>query len=387
MTEATILLVDDEPNVLASLSLNLKRRYTVLTANDGAQGLERLNDQGTVAVIVSDLHMPGMDGGAFLARARKLVPTAVRILLTGQADVSSAISAVNDGQIFRFLTKPTPTAVFLTVIEAAVAQHRLITSEKVLLEQTLRGSLRTMTEILALASPMLFGRALRVKRTVGDLGRKLAITDYWQIEVAVMLSQVAQISLPGETAEKLCRAAELSADEHAMVARMPEITDQLLAHIPRLETVRVMLANSQEPIRRSTCIQPEAEAGLVDIGAKLIKAAVAFDVLTQSGLSDADAVSVLRGEPKRFDRDVVAALGELYASADAQYEIVEIAVDGLVPGMVLAEDLKSRTGMLLVARGFEVTPTFMERIRNYRPGSVEESVRVIRRGTPAAPPI
>ena len=306
MSSATLLLVDDEPRVLLGLSAYLKSRYTVHTAESGPQGLKRLATDPSISVIVSDMRMPGMDGAQFLARARLIAPLTVRLLLTGQADIGSAIAAINEGQIFRFLTKPTAPALFLSTIEAAVAQHRLITAEKVLLEQTLRGSLRTMTEILALAN-----RAGRIKRVVTELAQKLGAEDHWQIEVAAMLSQIAQVSLPAEVAEKLSRAADLSPEERAMVARLPEATDQLLAHIPRLEAVRVMLANAQEPFRQSEAIQPEAETQLVTLGAKLIKAATVFDALTQSGLSSADAVGIIRAQRQRFDQQVVNALGEL----------------------------------------------------------------------------
>jgi response regulator RpfG family c-di-GMP phosphodiesterase len=382
VSSATLLLVDDEPRVLLGLSAYLKSRYTVHTAESGPQGLKRLAADPSISVIVSDMRMPGMDGAQFLARARLIAPLTVRLLLTGQADIGSAIAAINEGQIFRFLTKPTAPALFLSTIEAAVAQHRLITAEKVLLEQTLRGSLRTMTEILALANPMLFGRAGRIKRVVTELAQKLGAEDHWQIEVAAMLSQIAQVSLPAEVAEKLSRAADLSPEERAMVARLPEATDQLLAHIPRLEAVRVMLANAQEPFRQSEAIQPEAETQLVTLGAKLIKAATVFDALTQSGLSSADAVGIMRAQRQRFDQQVVNALGELHAAADDRKEIIGVPVGNLLAGMVLAEDLMTRAGVLLVARGIEVTSTFLERLRNYKPGSLQDAVRVVAAGAP-----
>lgn len=383
MSAATLLLVDDEPKVLLGLGAYLKSRYTVHTAESGALGLERLAADPSIAVVVSDMRMPGMDGAQFLAQARALAPASVRLLLTGQTDIGSAIAAVNEGQIFRFLTKPTAPAVFLTTIEAAVAQHRLITAEKVLLEQTLRGSLRTMIEILALANPMLFGRAGRIKRTVTELAQQLGAEDHWQIEVAAMLSQIAHVSLPAEVVEKLARAADLSAEERAMAARLPEATDRLLAHIPRLEAVRVMLANAQEPFRQSEAIQPEAETQLVTLGSKLIKAAMVFDALTQGGLSSADAVGIMRAQRERFDQQVVTALGQLYAAEDNRKEIIEVPVGNLLSGMVLAEDLMTKAGVLLVARGFEVSATFMERIRNYKPGSLQDSVRIERAGAPA----
>ncbi len=382
----TILLVDDEQNVLMSLAVNLKRRYTVATAISGAQGLKCLAEDPAIGVIVSDMRMPGMDGATFLAQARRISPSAVRMLLTGQTDMKSAIAAVNDGQIFRFLTKPTSPPAFLTSVEAAMTQHRLLTAETVLLEQTLRGSLRTMSEILAIANPALFGRATRIQRTVRAVGNKLGVVDHWQIDVAAMLSQIAQVSLPGETADKLRRGADMSAEERTMIERLPEVTDHLLANIPRLETVRAMLAKAGEAHHQGICPPSEGDAALIDLGANLIKASAAFDALTQGGLSSLDAVRVMRSQPGRFDHKVLAALGDLYSNADDRATIAQVAVMGLMAGMVLAEDLVTRAGVLLVTRGFEVTPTFMQRIRNFNAALLKESVCVVRGAEPSLPP-
>ena len=130
-----ILCVDDEAQILEAMILNLGRRYHVSTALNGALGLEKIRSEAPFAVLISDMRMPGMDGATFLKHAFGEAPNTVRILLTGQAELSAAIAAVNEGQIFRFLSKPCPPASLLKTIEAAVEQNRLITSEKVLLEQ------------------------------------------------------------------------------------------------------------------------------------------------------------------------------------------------------------------------------------------------------------
>jgi response regulator RpfG family c-di-GMP phosphodiesterase len=373
----SVLLVDDEQNVLDSLALLLRRRYKVTVASSGAQGLEVLSADPTIAVIVSDMRMPGMNGAAFLAEAHRKVPNAVRMLLTGQTDMASAIAAINEGQIFRFLTKPCAPSALIVAMEAACAQHQLLVAEKVLLEQTLRGSIQTLTQILAMANPSLFGRATRVKRIVSDLMQKMAMPDQWQVDVAAMLLPLAQISLPSETAEKVNRAAQLSAAEQAMVARLPEVTDNLLAHIPRLETVRAILASAQEPRWKCDFEVREADASMVSVGAELIKAAVAFDALTQNGLSAVNVIGAMRSTAGSFDDKVLTLLTELYAESADLVSIVEISVNGLAAGMVLAEDLITRKGLLVMAQGCELTDTFIERIRNYRPGAFNDTVRVV----------
>ncbi|MGD8765549.1 MAG: response regulator, partial [Desulfobacteraceae bacterium] len=101
-----ILFVDDDTNLLAAFRRQLRKQFQIDTAEGGQQGLELVKANGPYAVIVSDFRMPLMDGIEFLSRIREIAPETVRIMLTGNADLQAAIQAVNEGNIFRFLTKP-----------------------------------------------------------------------------------------------------------------------------------------------------------------------------------------------------------------------------------------------------------------------------------------
>ena len=136
----------------------------MITAPDGAAGLAALQHHLATAVVISDMRMPGMDGASFLHRTRQVAPDTVRLLLTGDTNLDSAIAAVNHGQIFRFLTKPCPPQVLIPTLVSAAKQYDLITGEKVLLEQTLHGCIKTLTDVLSLANPAAFGRATRANR-------------------------------------------------------------------------------------------------------------------------------------------------------------------------------------------------------------------------------
>ena len=188
--KARILCVDDQPNVLAALERTLRERHDVVTAVGAAAGLTRLERAGPFADVVSGLSMPGMDGVAFLGRVRQRAPETVRVLLTGQADVTGAMAAVNEGQIFRFLLKPCAPDALGKALSAAVEQHRLVTAERVLLEQTLHGCIKALTDLLAIAQPASFGRASRLKRLVERLAVELGVPDRWQVEIAALRSQV-----------------------------------------------------------------------------------------------------------------------------------------------------------------------------------------------------
>lgn len=375
-TRPRVLCVDDEPNVLEGLALHLRRRHDVLTATSGAAGLEILKREQGIAVVMSDMRMPGMDGAAFLGAARHVCADTTRMLLTGHADVDAAISAVNEGQIFRFLTKPCPPAALLAAMSAAVEQNRLVTAERVLLEQTLHGSVRALTDVLALTSPACFGRATRIKQHVTDIATELGMTERWQLEVAAMLSQIGFITVPPDTVEKVYRGLALSEEEQRMVARVPDITEQLLGGIPRLEVVREILAAYPKPYRR---VPPGADATrqLVSRAAQILRVAVDFDVLESQGGSGSHAIDTMRGRIEHHDPAVIQALVRVRMTEGVHVALRELPLSGLCVGMVIAEDVMMTSGALLVTRGYEVTASFVERAQNFAAGSVREPISVI----------
>ena len=185
-----ILFVDDDPNLLAAYQRGLRKQFEIETAQGGEEAITRIKVAGPFAVLVSDLRMPGMDGVRLLGQIRQLAPDTVRILLTGNGDLEGAIAAVNEGNIFRFLTKPCAPDALATALGAALAQYRLVTSERDLLQNTLRGSVRVLIDVLALVNPAAFGRAQRVRRLARRLIAEIKLPSDWQLEIAVMLSQL-----------------------------------------------------------------------------------------------------------------------------------------------------------------------------------------------------
>jgi CheY-like chemotaxis protein len=125
-----VLFVDDEPLVLDALRRMLHDKFLIRTAESGEKGLAVAKEDGPFAVVISDMRMPGMNGAEFLARMRTEAPDTVRMLLTGFTDLDAAIAAVNEGNIFRFLTKPCKKEELAGAINLGLAQHRAIVAEK-----------------------------------------------------------------------------------------------------------------------------------------------------------------------------------------------------------------------------------------------------------------
>jgi response regulator RpfG family c-di-GMP phosphodiesterase len=297
----------------------------------------------------------------------------VRILLTGHSEIETAISAVNEGQIFRFLNKPCAVERLVEAVDAGVEQYRLVHAEKVLLEQTLHGSIKALTDILSIQNPLVFGRATRAKAHVSRLAQQLGLRDCWAMEVAAMLSPIATVTLPPDTAERLYESKPLSLPEQAMVKRLPAVTEQLLANIPRLEPVREILAQKDQRFDG----EGSTKKVVPPIGARLLKIALDYDALEAQGLASTVALDTLRGRKGAYDPDLLVAFASMLGGESAQSVVQELPLSSLRPGMTFLEDVRTVAGGLLVAHGHEVTASLIERIRNFsRNVSVKEPLRV-----------
>jgi len=237
-----ILCVDDEPRVLDSLTLTLRREYEVHIAASGEAALGILKKSGPFAVICTDMRMPVMSGAVLLKTVMQQYPETTRILLTGEPGRDAAVDAVNEGQIFRFLTKPCAPEQLKAALAAAVKHHHLVSSERVLLQETLIGCIKALIDVLAITNPVAFGRASRVKRTAIEFAESLGYKNFWQLEAAAMLSQLGYLSLSVGLAEKLYYGQRLTTEEQQLADAVPQVAQRLLSHIPRLEPVLQILA-------------------------------------------------------------------------------------------------------------------------------------------------
>ncbi len=360
-----ILCVDDEENILKAIQRSLRKKYDITTATGGAAALEILASAEPFAVIVSDMKMPEMTGAVFLKRARELCPDTVRLLLTGFAEMDAVISAVNDGFIYRFLSKPCSAKVLSAAIDDAVAQHELLISEKILLQQTLKGSIKALTDILALANPAAFGRATRIRKLAAEVGREAGMEDMWQLEVAAMFCQVGSITLPADTALKLYDNQPLTPQEEAMVARLPEMSRSILANIPRLEPVLEIMTYMEKNFDGSGLPEDTVKGEDIPLGARILRLAIAVEKRQSLGDSVGRMVDYLRAQEGMFDPDLVKILMDLVRGGLTHEEVRGLTVHELRTGMILTEEVRSRSGVLLVAPGQEITVSLLERIHNY----------------------
>jgi response regulator RpfG family c-di-GMP phosphodiesterase len=308
-----VLCLDDEPNVLRGLERTLRHSYEVVTTTEPQEALDSLaGDHGNrIAVIISDLRMPQMDGIAVLEKAKHVAPLTTRVLLTGDADVTGALAAVNQGHVFRIILKPCPQDDLESAIAAGTEQHRLIHAERELLEATLKGCVDALMDTLGLAQPALYSRAGRLRRLVGVLCSELGMADGWQVEMAAQMGEIGAITLAPLAMAMLERGTADGKAEAAMLTELQTHADDVLARIPRLETVREIV-RFQRPTARTHATAMPADA---PEGARVLQAAREYDSLVWRGTSPQQAVSALFLRGTHSD-GILCALAALAAAPD-----------------------------------------------------------------------
>jgi len=359
-----ILCVDDDPNILQAYQRALRKRFQIEIALGGEEALAAVINQGPYAVVVADMQMPGMNGVELLKKVKKHAPDTVRMMLTGNADQQTALEAVNEGHIFRFMTKPCPPETFAKVLDAGITQYRLITAEKELLSKTVGGSIKMLTDVLAMVQPTAFGRASRVQRLVRQLCEELNAPHAWQIAIAAMLSQVGCVAVPEETLNKVYGGRELSQAESEAFRAHPKAGQDLLANIPRLEEVAEIIGY-QEKLYDGGGFPADYRSGeKIPLGSRILKVALDWDALVSGGMNHEMALAEILDRRGWYDPAVVTALARVL-EITAAHVIREVKISDLAEGMILARDIRSTRGTLLCARGQELTSAMWLRLRNY----------------------
>lgn len=368
-----ILFVDDEANILDSMKRQLRKRFQVFTALGGQEGLNILKSEGPFAVVVSDMRMPGMDGIEFLETVKVMYPETVRLMLTGNADQGTAIDAVNKGQIFRFLNKPCPTSMLVTSLALALHQYQLLTAEKELLDKTLKGSIKVLSELLSFTNPTAFSSGVRIRSKVMQIAEQLSIDCLWHLEIAALMSQIGCVTLPNEILKKVFAGIELSAEEAEMYNSHPQIGATLLVSIPRMKKVAYIIENQLKPF---SAYGPDEDDPDQSLAAQILKAVFDYDRLICQGVEHNDVQKLMAKRSGEYNPLVLEKTKHIKA-LDKSSEIAHLKIKDLSVGMVIEDSVMAKNGMLLAPKGQEITWPVLQGLLNFsRQMGVVEPIRV-----------
>ncbi|OGV53621.1 MAG: hypothetical protein A2X49_06095 [Lentisphaerae bacterium GWF2_52_8] len=378
LSKLKVLLVDDDTNLLAACQRLLHKPFCITTCDNPMKALSMINPEDPFAVIVSDMHMPEMDGINFLVKVRERTPDTVRIMLTGDSDLQTAVDAVNEGSIFRFLTKPCEGKVIGNAILVGIQQYQLVTAERELLDNTLKGSIEVLVEILSMSNPAAFTKAKRLRRYVAGVAAHLHIREPWHYEIAALLSQLGCVTVPTEIVEKYFSGLPLQESEKQMVSAHPGIAQNLLARIPRMEKVAGMISAQQQGISKDLQKKNLADIEPVILGSAILKTCLDFDMLVDNGLGKVAAIVKMKeshnyeGLPQIFE-----ALNSIEITSQEASVFRYVHIHDLKDGMMLADSIVSKSGTLVVSKGCEINDTIRHRLMNFlQQRMIEDSVRI-----------
>ncbi|MCL5990738.1 MAG: response regulator [Bacteroidetes bacterium] len=359
-----ILLVDDDYDVITAYKRNLRKDFDITTANSGVEGIEKIRESDPFAVVVSDFNMPKMNGIEFLKLVRKAAPDTVRVMLTGFAELDTAMEAVNQGNVFRFITKPVHTESLICTLNDCAEQHQLITSERELLDKTLKGSLKVFIDILTFISPTIFNLSSRYRTMAKRLGVALGIKKLWEVEIAALLSQIGIITIPTEIVDKRSKGDTLTPQEEKIYQTQSENCRNLLKNIPRLEEIANAIQfqdkNYNEFVTENEIVN-EADFPLIS---RILKVAIDFENSIHKGLNQPDALRLLKATSHKYDPKVLDSLERIITGVRIERVMKHIRLKDLRIAMVIAEDIKDDKGNILLRKGYEISDVLLLRLMN-----------------------
>lgn len=399
----TLLIVDDEPIVLAALKETLEReKYNVVASTNPLKALEILKTQ-EFAVIISDQRMPEMMGLEFLIESKRLNPNASRILITAVLSLPTIVDAINKGEIFRFVAKPWLREELTATVKNAINRYQLVTENHRLTEETNRLNQELSAANAALADQV---KSLEVQRSQLDSANRELSTSYeHSLELCSRILSTFDPYLAGQTramveiARKMADTDHFTAKERHILKASAWLCDIGLIGIPRdlLRTFRAdpeRLGERDRETIHSHPIYSQTLASFVDshpeVGetvrahherfdgqgypdalsamsipwtARCLGVAVWF---VECGLPKDQAIeSVLAQSGKALDPEAVRLFLKVTHLLQLPRQVREILLDELQPGMVLANGLYSPHGLLLVGEGQTLSASTIAKIRNH----------------------
>jgi response regulator RpfG family c-di-GMP phosphodiesterase len=410
-----VLCVDDEPHILSALRRLFRTQgYEVLTATSAADGLALMAQQ-PVDVVISDMRMPGMDGVQFLERARAMRPEALRLLLTGHADVDQVMGAVNRGEIYRYITKPWDDSDIVLVLRHAFERRALEQEKRRLEALTLRQneqlrelnqdlearvaartaelkqahdellasndklkrnfltSIRVFAGIIELRGANLAGHSRRVADLARRIGLRMGLEQHeaQQVFIAGLLHNIGKIGFSDALLE--LPMSMMNGEQLNQYKRYPARGEQLLIPLDDLAEAAAIVRAHQERFDGQGF--PDGLAGLgIPLGARILALASDYDnlqigTLTRNRLSREQAAAlVIERRGTRYDPAVVAAFEEVTTGRSVAADLpndLELPVSALRPGMRTTRDLVTRDGSLLLSGDHVLTERLIAQIAGY----------------------
>ena len=376
LSDCTVLMVDDNEVNVDILVDTLGDIYDVSVAMDGLAALEAVAENPPDLILL-DVMMPEMDGYEVCEKlkANKKTRGIPVIFVTAKIEVEDEIKGFQVGAV-DYITKPLSPPVVTARVETHLKLRNSELHLKELLEKTLGGTVKMLTDMLSVANPSAFSRASRISRHVKKMTESLHMGHIWQIRMAAMLSQIGCMTLSTDTMDRIHRGEDVSIEEMAAFNRHPAVGYELIRRIPNLKDVAEIMVRQQ-------ALQTKTDMGdktpdLILMGSRMLKLAIDYEKKIFEGKSASEALTILRSDKMEYGLELFEVFSTIIDADAATTPIRHLFVRELNPGMIINKDIITKKGKLLIGAGTEVTLPVFETLSNFsKTGFVEEPFEVL----------
>jgi CheY-like chemotaxis protein len=367
-----IMVVDDQPANLKLLEDFLTQQgHTVRSFPRGRLALDSAV-RNLPQLILLDINMPEMDGFEVCRRLKadeKLASIPV-LFLSALNQTSDKVNAFRSGGV-DYITKPFQLEEVRARVETHLQLHQARQSERELLEKTLNGAVKALSDLAHLTSPILTQRSGALRNMVIHIAVQLRLPGSWQYELAAMLCLIGCITMPTDAFEHAYVGENPTPEELQMYRAHPDAGFLLLSRIPRLENVAEMIRLQQ--IDTSNW----ANNDIAEQGARILKTVQELDRRTLRGIPFQTACDQLRGAAAKYPARVLDALKD-YSPSQVHFEVKHLSAAQLLPGMILEVDVVTQDGSFtVIAKGTTLTVTLIERVQNFaKTRGVQDPIQV-----------
>ena len=356
-----VLFVDDEQSLLNGLERRLSCDLDMDTALSGDDGLLKMEESGPYAVVVTDMQMPQMNGVQFIKQARMISPETVYIMLTGNQDQTTATQAVNNGEVYRFLNKPCDFETIKRCVTSAQRQYDLARNEKELLQSTMVGTIRVLSEVLEVSQPDVFSQEPTIEGTFQHLTKSLSLRDHWEYKLvfAVGFGRIRSCC-PNDNGRFLSRHRSLRMNLRKSTSSSPCL-EGVCSRIFLVLGGVARIIECQSEVNGDLTYGPDKEH--INMGANILKTSIHWSALRSSGLSSSDALRELQRVMPELSLDLTDGLMRM--SNKEGNPVVALEPRKLREGMIVADDVVSDGDERLVRAGRHLTTAMIEKLTMY----------------------
>ena len=351
-----ILVVDDEESARKALHALLSPLgHTLLFANKGSEAIEKALNE-TPAMVLLDVLMPEMSGFD-VCRALRADPRTEDlpiVMITALQDRASRLEGVDAGAD-DFLSKPIDGLELRTRVTATLRadRHRRRLEERRLHNETLKGSLAVMRDVLSMVDPDTFGRAKRLEGMVTEIAQAMDYSPLWELETAAMLCQLGRVVLPDALRKGSDEPSRLKAQERKLLESVPELSASLIEHIPEFSGIGEIVAWQDKRFDGTGFPNMPIKGDEIPLGSRIIRLARDILEFEDGGLSRRAAVGYCHEFPGHHDPELLEVASSLYAQVQTMETLVSFGE--LKVGCVTRSAIHDKNGRKLLAAGMEIT--------------------------------